>query len=442
MSMQPTLPLARTGLPIRRLSLQRLDDPRAPVFVGALDRVTLGSAEGNDLRLEDPTVSRFHAVLHRRGDRIVVRDLGSTNGTVIGPVRLQDGEGEIASETTIRLGNVALIVRDGDVVMVEHGPGELGGLVGRSPAMRQLLAQVQKTSRSDVPVLVLGESGTGKELVGRALHEGSPRASAPFVTVDCGALSSTLFSSELFGHEKGAFTGAHRQHPGAFERASGGTLFLDEVGELSPEQQSALLGALERKTIRRLGGTRDLPVNVRLISATSRDLLKEVNQGRFRLDLFYRLAVVRLDMPPLREHPEDIPLLIQHFLQDEGAMARMESLFDRDALTRLKNHAWPGNARELRNYVLGALALGQVPEFVGAGPGALAGPPADKVSFVEDGHVVPYKDARRQIVDTFERRYLRDLLEATRGNIRESARQAQMNRSYLIELLSKHGLPE
>lgn len=440
MKVDATRPLARGGLPVRRLSVARVGVPNV-LAVGHADRLTIGSAEGNDLRLADPTVSRFHAELQRRGEAIVLRDLGSTNGTRIGPVCLRDAAAEIASNTIITLGQVDLRAGDADVVMVDHGPQELGGLKGSAPVMRQLLAKVEQASRSDVAVLVLGESGTGKELVGRALHEGSARREKPFVTLDCGALSPTLFSSELFGHERGAFTGAHKQHAGAFERAHGGTLFLDEVGELSPEHQSALLGVLERRSFRRLGGSKDIPVDVRIVSATSRDLLREVNQSRFRLDLFYRLAVVRLDMPPLREHPEDIPLLIQHFLTEENQGDKFAALFDREQLARLKAHAWPGNARELRNVVLGTLALGQMPEFVGAAP-------QDEDdsfshlshSFVEGDSFVPYRDVRRRIVDGFERKYLQALLAHTKGNIREGARVAQMNRSYLIELLAKHGL--
>lgn len=439
--MNETKPLAQVGLPIRRVRVRSTQDTSID-FVASGDDMSIGSALGNDLRIDDPTVSRFHAQLSRRGDRIVVRDLGSTNGTHIGPVRLQGTEALVKAPAALSLGQVQLQLVDADVVMVEHGPRELGGMMATAPVMRRLLARVEQAAKSDVAVLILGESGTGKELVGQALHEGSARAKAAMVTVDCGSLSPTLFASELFGHEKGAFTGAHRQHLGAFERAQGGTVFLDEVGELSAELQSALLGVLERKTIRRLGGSKDIPIDVRVLSATSRDLLKEVNQGRFRLDLFYRLAVVRLDVPPLRARPEDIAPLVERFLTLEGQGARFTELFSPQALERLRTHDWPGNVRELRNIVLGTLALGQTPDFVSvSGGGDPQRPPRDLLNeFRTPEGIAPYREARRELVDEFERRYLTTLLQLTNGNVREAARRAQMNRSYLIELLQKHGL--
>jgi DNA-binding NtrC family response regulator len=435
-----TRPLARAGLPVRRLQVGRAGE-QTPLFVAETDRLSIGSAMGNDLRLDDPTVSRFHVELGRRADRIVVTDLGSTNGVAIGPVSLRGASVEVAPGTVMNLGRVALWVGDADVVLLEHGPRVLGGLRGTSVAMRRVMSRIEQAAKSDVSVLVLGESGTGKELVGRALHQGSGRASAAFVTVDCAALSPTLFASELFGHERGAFTGAVRQHAGAFERAHGGTLFLDEIGELSPELQSALLGVLERRSLRRLGGTRDIQVDVRLISATSRDLLKEVNQARFRLDLFYRIAVVRVDMPPLRDRPEDVPLLIEHFLAEEDESGRLATLFDAATMARLKEHAWPGNIRELRNVVLGALALGHTPEPVGDSSGPADADASGNDELREGGRLLSYKEARRRVVDAFERRYLEALLAASGGNVRESARRAGMNRSYLIELLEKHRLP-
>jgi DNA-binding NtrC family response regulator len=440
--MNETKPLVQAGLPIRRVRV--VSTQGKPIdFVAEGDTMSIGSALGNDLRIDDPTVSRFHAQLTRKGGSILVKDLGSTNGTQIGPARLQGSEAEVKAPTVIGIGQVELKLTDADVVMVDHGPRELGNLKAAAPLMRRLLAKIQQAAKSEVSVLVLGESGTGKELVGQALHEGSARAKAAMVTVDCGALSPTLFSSELFGHEKGAFTGAHRQHLGAFERAAGGTVFLDEVGELSAELQSALLGVLERRTLRRLGGSKDIPVDVRLVSATSRDLLKEVNQGRFRLDLFYRLAVVRLDVPPLRQRPEDIVPLVQRFLEAEGHGKRFDELFPPAAQERMRTHDWPGNVRELRNIVLGTLALGQTPDFVSVSSqneAAVSSKVDYSAQFITASGIAPYKDARRELVDEFERSYLVALLKVANGNVREAARRAQMNRSYLIELLQKHAL--
>jgi DNA-binding NtrC family response regulator len=280
---------------------------------------------------------------------------------------------------------------------------------------------------------LLGESGTGKELVARAIHDSSGRASEPFVTVDCGAISPTLFASELFGHERGAFTSADRQHIGAFERAHGGTIFLDEIGELPPELQSALLGALERRRIRRVGGRTDIDVDVRLVSATHRDLRAHVNAGTFRLDLFYRVAVVTLSVPPLRERPDDVPMLVEHFLREAGYAGEVANVFDSDAMKRLAVHSWPGNVRELRNVVLGTLALGE-PTSLGSDLGA---PAADPVAAVLE---LGYRDAKRRIMDDFERRYVEHLLQKTGGNVRQASRDAQMDRSYLMELIKRHRL--
>jgi DNA-binding NtrC family response regulator len=295
------------------------------------------------------------------------------------------------------------------------------------------MAQAARVAKIDVPVLLLGESGTGKELIARALHDEGSRAGEPFVTVDCGAITPTLFSSELFGHERGAFTSADRQHIGAFERARGGSLFLDEVGELPLELQAALLGALERKSIRRVGGRDDIQVDVRLVSATHRDLRAQVNAGSFRLDLFYRIAVVTLGVPPLRERPDDIPLLIEHFLREAGHTGPVASVFSADAMRRLRAHSWPGNVRELRNVVLGTLALGETPNLA---PSAERAP---SVGF-EQLFGLSYREAKRRAMDDFERRYVENLLTRSGGNVRQAARDGQMDRSYLMELVKRHGL--
>jgi DNA-binding NtrC family response regulator len=216
--------------------------------------------------------------------------------------------------------------------------------------MRRLMAAIERAAKSDVSVLLLGETGTGKEVIAHAVHDASPRAKGPFETVDCGAMLPTLIASELFGHEKGAFTGADRQHAGAFERADGGTLFLDELGELPGSLQPALLGALERRSFRRIGGQKTISVDVRFICATHRDLRAEVNAGTFRQDLYYRIGVLLLRVPPLRERAGDIPLLIEQFLREEGFDGAPEEVFPRHVMDALTQHPWPGNVRELRNF--------------------------------------------------------------------------------------------
>src|SRR5688572_13229801 len=302
--------------------------------------------------------------------------------------------------------------------------------------MRRLMAQVERAAKTEAAVHVVGESGTGKELIARALHELGPRADRPFVTVDCGALSPTLVASELFGHEKGAFTGADRQHIGAFERADGGTLFLDEIGELPASLQSNLLGVLERRKLRRLGGRTDIAVDIRIVSATNRDLRSEVNRGAFRLDLYYRIAVVVLSNPPLRERPDDVALLVEHFLRDIGHVGLVESLFSQEAMKNLEAHYWPGNVRELRNLVEATVAMGEPPRLE---------PMIEEAARSSNDPIggllgQPYGAARGALLEQFEKRYLADLVERTGGNVSRAAREARMDRSHLIDLLRRHGL--
>jgi DNA-binding NtrC family response regulator len=244
----------------------------------------------------------------------------------------------------------------------------------------------------------------------------------------------SLFGCELFGQERGAFSGADKRRIGALERAGAGTLFLDEIGELPPDTQTALLGALERRRFRRLGGDDELELEARVLCATHCDLRAEVNRSRFRLDLFYRLAVVAITVPALREHADDIPLLVEHFLREVGAEARMAELFPRETLAELAGRPWPGNVRELRNLVHGTLAMGSASGVV-AGPAAAAPEPPST-----DDASLPYRQARQLVVDRFERDYVTALLARTGGNIRQAARDARMDRSYLMELIKRHQL--
>jgi DNA-binding NtrC family response regulator len=436
MAQEGTVPIRSSGVAVRVIRVEVVAGPDAGKSqVASSDTVRIGTAEGNDLVLGDPTVSRFHLELRRTDGRIQVEDLGSTNGTRIGPVLLSRSSAGVDAGSVLEIGGTSLRLLDGEIVTLEDGPAELGEIRGTSPAIRRLMATAQRVAKSEVSVLLLGESGTGKELVARAIHDASARASEPFVTVDCAAIAPTLFASELFGHERGAFTGAERQHIGAFERANGGSVFLDEIGELGPELQSALLGVLERRKLRRVGGRQDLEIDVRLISATHRDLRAQVNAGSFRLDLFYRIAVVLLELPPLRARASDIPLLIEHFLREAGHDEPIERLFPPAELKRLVEHSWPGNVRELRNVVLGTLALGEAPAL---------GPP---VQAQTERHPAPgsllelaFRDAKRKVVDEFELAYVRALLERSGGNIRQAARDARMDRSYLMELVKRHRL--
>jgi DNA-binding NtrC family response regulator len=423
-----TTKLGAQRIPVRTVAVEVTAGPDAGLRASG-DELTIGTSEACGVRLRDPAVSRFHAELRRCAGGILVVDPGSTNGTFAGGLRLE--RAIVPPGTLLGIGDSQLRIVDAAPVEVElHTAEALGGILGRSPAIRRVMAQIAKAAQSEVSVLVSGESGTGKELVARALHDLGPRRDRPFVTVDCGALPPALLASELFGHERGAFTGADRAHVGAFEAAAGGTVFLDEIGELQPAVQATLLGVLERRRVRRLGSRTELPVDVRVVAATHRDLRGEVNRGGFRLDLFYRLAVVTLAIPPLRERPDDVPLLVEHFLRDAGWDAPVEQLISpaaMDALTRLH---FAGNVRELRNLVEAAVAMGEPPD--------LAGPPAvvRAEAFATD-LALPYKEARAQLLDEFEARYLDALLARTGGNVSAAARTARMTRSHLSELLAK-----
>ncbi|MCC7385147.1 MAG: sigma-54-dependent Fis family transcriptional regulator [Deltaproteobacteria bacterium] len=324
-------------------------------------------------------------------------------------------------------------------LLVAQPPGgdDLHGLWGRTEAMRHLKGQIDHASRTDASVLLLGETGTGKELIAHAIHRSSLRADGPLEIIDCGALTPSLIASELFGHERGAFTGATEQHQGAFERASGGTIFLDEIGELPAELQVSLLGALERRSFRRVGGTKQVPVDVRVICSTHRDLHGEVEKGTFRQDLFFRVAVLVLYVPPLRQRSEDIPLLVEHFLRATGYQGSVDMLLPPQTIEALVQHGWPGNVRELRNFVEATVALGRAPALHGPrapAPGAFPSVPLSQLLNMT------YKEALDRLREEFQQLYLRALLERTQGCISEAARIADMNRTHLSSVRKRLGL--
>ena len=298
-----------------------------------------------------------------------------------------------------------------------------GPLYGTSLPMRELFSRLEGFAKSDATVLIHGETGTGKELVAEALVQAGPRADKPLLVVDCGALAPTLVESELFGHEKGAFTGAHAAHAGVFERATGGTVFLDEIGELPLELQPRLLRVLERREVHRLGGRGAVPVDVRLLAATHRSLEQDVNDGDFRADLFYRLSVLRVDVPPLRDRRDDIPLLVKHL-----AGARADRL-DAATLRRFTDHSWPGNVRELRNAVERWLA-GAQPIQPSAAPR-----PATAAANLS----VPFLEQKEALVTAFEKQYLDALLADCGDNLSQGARKAGLSRMAVVKMLARHG---
>lgn len=361
-----TLPYPEESVrPLQALRVVVVDGAQAGETVEIEDEgLHIGSAEGNDLRLsEDPTVSRFHVELTRREDGILVQDNGSTNGTFLGQARIE--RAVVPPGTELRVGRTAIRVEDGTRVSVEIAlEEELGALKGTNPSMRKLFARVRKAAASDVPCLLVGESGTGKELFARAVHEHSKRADGPFVVVDCASLTPTLVASELFGHEKGAFTGATTRRRGRFEHADGGTLFLDEISEAPPEVQVKLLRFLQERELERVGSNETIRVDVRVIAATNRRLDSLVEDGAFREDLFYRLAVVQLEVPPLRARKSDVPHLADLFMR-RFAEENEKTVhgFTERARWALLAHPWPGNVRELQNALEQAVLLAEGEEI-------------------------------------------------------------------------------
>jgi len=436
----------RTGEHIvSTLRVEVVDGPDKGRFVVGGDVVSVGTARDNALPVADFTVSRYHLDVSVKPGGILVTDLGSTNGTYIGAVRIE--RAIVPPGTLLRLGGTTIrfddAVRRSVPAPAADALREVAGMIAVSPQMLRLFADIERIAVTPTSVLIVGESGTGKERVAQALHARSPRAGAPLVTIDCGALSSSLLASELFGHERGAFTGADRQHKGAFERAEDGTVFLDEIGELPGADQSALLGVLERRRFRRVGGSADLDLEARVIAATNRDLRAEVNTGRFRQDLYHRLAVVVLRLAPLRERREDIPVLVEHFARELGGAGSIDDVFGSDQLARWQKHPWPGNVRELRNAVEAALVVGPQPTASDPAPGP-AGPALALGLAVDDTDqpILPYKDQRAAVVRDFERAYLARLMAQAAGNVSHAARLAKMDRSHLIDLLHRHGLKD
>ena len=421
--------------------------------------IRIGARRGNDVQLSDTQVSGLHCEirLDERGYRL--RDLDSTNGTFVSGLRINDVYVPPGSSITVGSTRMRFQPLGESVELALSSRTRFGGIFGKSVVMRELFARLEKLAASDATVLISGETGVGKELVAESLHEYSPRSAGPFVVLDCGSIPQNLIESELFGHERGAFTGAVSSYAGAFERAHKGTLFLDEIGELPLAMQPKLLRALERKEVRRIGGTRTIQVDIRVVAATNRDLGVEVNRGRFREDLYYRLAVARVHVPPLRERREDIELLIEHFLSitpnAEGAELTAETI------ELMKKHDWPGNVRELRNVIERALLLSESPpmsdprEFrpsaprpvVGEAAAAAAEGPVVPVTALEDEVMAvpidtrsPFKIAKQALVTEFERRYIRRLLAEHGGNISAAARVAGIDRMSIHKMLHRLGI--
>ncbi|HEY8038868.1 MAG TPA: sigma 54-interacting transcriptional regulator [Polyangiaceae bacterium] len=400
------------------------------------DRLTIGKAQDNDLVLSDDTVSRHHCELLRAADGVHVKDLGSTNGTKVQGAKIT--EAVVQPGTVLKVGEVEVGLRPA-VRNVEVMPSDktwFGAAIGQSLAMRTIFGVLERIAKTDATVLLEGETGTGKDVLARAIWTESARAQGPFVVVDCGAVSYSLLESELFGHERGAFTGAVAGRQGAFELADGGTVFLDEIGELPIDVQPKLLRVLETREFRRVGGNKTLKSDVRVVAATKRNLLREVQAGKFREDLYFRLAVVPITVPSLRARREDIPALVQHMLKASGG----ELTVSDETMQGLVAHDWPGNVRELRNVLERAIylarATGQTELSLVTLP--MSGGGAGDAFHFETGR--SYRETRAKYDAEFEKRYVKWLLGRHGGNVSAAAREAKMDRKHLHDMAKKHGL--
>ncbi len=398
------------------------------------DVVSVGKDPANDLVLADPFVSARHLRLERRGGRWWVRDLGSTNGTLVGGMRVSDAE--LPAGAVVTLGDAELVLEAAEGSR-RAAPAAFEGMISSDPAMRQMFELVERVAPADAAVTILGETGTGKELVARALHRLSGRREAAFIPVNCSAIAESLIESELFGHEKGAFSGAERLRKGAFEEADGGTIFLDEIGELPLDLQPKLLRTLELGEVKRVGASRPLTVNVRVVGATHRDLRAQVRAGKFREDLYYRLCVVPVTIPPLRARRSDIRPLAEHFLA-RAAPRGLALRFPEEAAAKLESYDWPGNVRQLRNAVQRALLF--------RGEGATV--PASAITF-EDARAsaaMPGDDdtlyVRGLTMEDLEREAIRLSLRRHRGKRAAVVKELGLAKSTVMKRIAQWGLQD
>jgi DNA-binding NtrC family response regulator len=427
-----------TALRVQAIDLEVIGGPDRGSRANLEKReLSVGSHPSNDLVLGDPAVSRFHFRIVADDVGCLLADTTSTNGTFVNGVRVE--RAYLFDGAHIQAGNsIALVRLGGGETEIELSAEEsFGPAVGRSVAMREVFAIARRAATSSATILILGETGTGKDVLARAIHAHSNRAAGPFVVFDCAATPANLIESALFGHVRGAFTGAEESHPGVFERATGGTLFLDEIGELPIELQPKLLRVLDGGAVTPVGGTRELSVDVRVIAATNRDLRAMVAKDRFRPDLYYRLAVVGLELPSLDRRREDIPLLASHFLHQilerDGQIPPWSPEEIERAFAHLAERQWPGNVRQLRNALERALALADLDELAAGG--------LESIAALETGiapaavsAALPLAVAREQ----YDRRYLVELLASTDGDTKRAAEIAEVHPKSLERLLRKH----
>lgn len=410
--------------------------------------IKIGKKADNDIVVNDKTVSRYHVEIQVGEDNsYLLKDMHSTNGTLINSMKVK--EAYLSQGDLVEVGETKIEFQTYDeTVQIEPSVNNyFGDMVGKSKKMRQIFGILEKISPSQATVIIEGETGTGKELVAKAIHDNSTRKDKAFVIFDCSSVAPNLIESELFGHTKGSFTGAHRDRMGAFEAANSGTIFLDEIGELSLDLQPKLLRALEHREIKRVGSTNSVKLDVRVICATNRNLKDEVKAGKFREDLFYRLSVVKIQVPSLRERLEDIPLIVEKILSAARFNKKPDGSFyvtrvEDDALKILQRYQWPGNVRELNNILERAVSFAE--------NGVVRGAHLQFVfSEAETGEEAtvrlqnidldkPFKEAKQAVVESFEKEYLLELLERNKGNVSKAAREARIDRKHLRNLLIKY----
>ncbi len=417
-----------------RTCLRVLEGPdRGLVGNDAEGELACGTAPDNQLPLTDPTVSRYHFTLTTTPRGMYLRDAGSTNGILAGGCRVETAYLEPGAVLQVGKSTVRFERVEREAEQPLSASDTFGRALGRSVAMRRIFETWPRIASSDAIVLLEGETGTGKTLIAEAIHQASPRRKGPFSVIDCGAIPPSLIETELFGHERGAFTGAQQQRIGAIEAGAGGTVFFDEIGELPLELQPRLLRAIEDHTIKRVGGQQPIHVDIRIIAATNKDLRAAVNRGDFRADLYYRLHVVSLRLPPLRERRLDIPLLIEQFYaQFAGRAGAPEALVA--AFTRQE---WPGNVRELRGAVERAVLLDDPTwgsDLTAAGASAGRGP-GDAFDAT-----LSFRASKERATMLWEREYLGALLAHHKGNLSRAARAARMDRTHLRELGRRYDL--
>ena len=400
----------------------------------------VGKASDCELALTDAAVSRRHLEVVVTEERVELRDLASKNGSYYLGARFDRIQVGAGAQVTIGTTALALMTAPSREPPL-HTADRFGRLLGQTASMRRVFAALERLARTDASIVILGETGTGKDLAAQAVHAASARADRPFVVCDLGAVPAQLVESELFGHVRGAFTGADRDRAGAFEQADGGTIFLDEIGELALSLQPRLLRLLESRSVKRVGAVAYRELDVRVVSATNRDLAAEVEAHGFRADLFHRLAVAQVRIPPLRERLDDLPLLVESFLREPAARGGARLTVPPETWAALRSYGWPGNVRQLRNVIERAAALAPPdgvlrPEVLGL-DGAGDGEPPLRVPVDPS---VPFKDAKDRLIHVWEREYMAGLLERCGDNLAQAARVAGIDRAHLYRILRKHGL--